>query len=174
MKNRAFTLIELLVVVLIIGILAVIALPQYQKAVEKSRAAEAFTNMATIKRAMDIYIMEKGWPSDYASLSNILEATGTELSGGEWQGIAEDNDVSYHTKNFSYKGSCRHSMCDIQIDRESEDGYYSLVKSLHSDRDSEGAYEAGWGPLECITQHTDFGRRICKSLPDCEYLDYEY
>jgi len=57
MNNKGFTLIELLVVVLIIGILAAVALPQYTKAVEKSRTAEAMQVLGDLATAESIYYM---------------------------------------------------------------------------------------------------------------------
>ena len=58
--GAGFTLIELLVVVLIIGILAAVAVPQYEQAVEKSRAAEALANVRALYQAQLAHYMANG------------------------------------------------------------------------------------------------------------------
>ena len=58
MKKKGFTLLEVLVVIIIIGILAALALPQYMKTIKKARVAEATSNIGSIRGAEIRYYQE--------------------------------------------------------------------------------------------------------------------
>ncbi len=55
-----FTLIELLVVVLILGVLAAVALPQYTKVVKKSRGIEVLVSLDALDKGLTDYYLENG------------------------------------------------------------------------------------------------------------------
>ncbi|WP_424244779.1 prepilin-type N-terminal cleavage/methylation domain-containing protein [Elusimicrobium posterum] len=93
--KKGFTLIELLVVVLIIGILASIALPQYTKAVEKSRSTEAVIMLKNIMDSANRYYLENGTYS---------RSDGTALTFDELDITLPQASMStMASKNFNYK-----------------------------------------------------------------------
>ena len=109
MKNKqAFTLIELLVVVLIIGILAAVALPQYQKAVEKSKAVEGLSLLRVLRDAQESYYLANGsYATKFDELSVDFPLSGNTkgYTGSAITDTLSNDDWSLQMEKRSYEVS---------------------------------------------------------------------
>ncbi|MDD6153731.1 MAG: prepilin-type N-terminal cleavage/methylation domain-containing protein [Elusimicrobia bacterium] len=98
-KERGFTLIELLVVVLIIGILSSVALPQYQKAVEKSRAVEALTMIKAAIQAEEVYYLANGdYTDNVDELDLVIPSTDNFWLEGVYDGDEDDGRIQIYNQ----------------------------------------------------------------------------
>ena len=97
--NGGFTLIELLVVVLIIGILAAVAVPQYQKSVLKSRFSALMPLGRSVHEAQESYYLENNrYSNNFGDLPLDLDGvTGASvtLEDGTQVQIKDNLDFAY-------------------------------------------------------------------------------
>ena len=93
-----FTLIELLVVVLIIGILAAVALPQYQTAVARARYQQLVEMGTAIAKAEQVYFMANGqYTTDFSAL---------DLNFGPATPVNAEGYGTYNQITFGKNGVC--------------------------------------------------------------------
>ena len=77
-KQGGFTLIELMIVVAVIGVLAAIAVPQYQKYVEKGALSSALATATALKTNYEDYLAVSGAaPSSVSDIGAVSFALGT-------------------------------------------------------------------------------------------------
>ena len=159
-KNKGFTLIEMLVVVLIIGILAGIALPQYQMAVTKAKVASILPLMRRWKDALQEYKLQHGsylteddtrpdsdtlganWPSDW----ECLDETKTASRNDYWNCFANEEPGNVYCQH-DFDGDDYFLIMMYQPDEESAEGVAGMITCEAAGTNSDKVCKALGGKL---------------------------
>ncbi len=144
-KKKGFTLIEMLVVVLIIGIIAAIALPQYQIAVLKTRYTQLMVMADALRKAHDAYYLANG---KYTIKINDLDVT-----------VPNNCTLSANGSSIT----CPHFSCTVYDGYQYAETLGMLYCKL---RPATIGFSAApkWGAKRYCFSNTDMGKKVCESF----------
>ena len=152
--KKAFTLIELLVVVLIIGILAAVALPQYQVAVAKARFTTMIPAVEAVAVSQELYYLANGRYTETANELDISQISGCTTGSGD----------SITCSNFGmdvWCASCAGGAVQANLWAEN----LQLIQGLMHEGDIPGEREC-WAH-----NSSSVANKVCRSLSGADSFD---
>ena len=152
-----FTLIELLVVVLIIGILAAVAVPQYKVAVVKAKTSTYLPLIKNFAQAEESYYMANG---QYASGSSTVSVLDFDMPS---QCTHDGGNIWKCGKDFMWDFSGQNSLNFYYCPKDNS-SFGSC--GTHLEFTISWVYQhsaSGISGSSCVG-YTSFGKKICKSL----------
>ena len=159
MKNerKGFTLIELLVVILIIGVLAGIAIPQYRKVKMKAELSQMLVYMDAMKKSVkNYYIANRSYPTDITVLDAGLEQYAIELGASKW--IANGSS-KYRVAFFKGDIEC---MVHPEVIACINKNFYVLRFHDHISEQYRGQTRCTYS---WRSKNKELSESICKSIP---------
>ncbi|WP_353981839.1 pilin [Salinicola endophyticus] len=136
-RQGGFTLIELMIVVAIIGILAAIAIPQYQNYVARSEVSSAIATLKSLQTPAELAFQQGDTvttPSDLGISSDAVQngkITVANFSRKDADGNAADPEISFtfdQGGNFSGKA--------ITLERQKDGGWQCSTNFTDNELDS--------------------------------------
>jgi type IV pilus assembly protein PilA len=142
--QKGFTLIELMIVVAIIGILAAIAIPQYQDYIARAQASEACALLGGLKTPVAEYFAVNGAAPDLLAQAPTTDAqglekdklttTGDNVSGIEFTAGADGAPAKY-TATMASGISARVADGKLVMKFDTDDGQFTFVDGEVNDTD---------------------------------------
>jgi type IV pilus assembly protein PilE len=137
-NNKGFTLVELMIVVVIVSLLAMVAVPSYNKSVAKARRADAQSSLSNLAGAMERFFTDQG--TYVGAAGPIASPTATGVPNIYHSQTPVDGNVKFYNLTIEVATAGSYTLRATPIGGQVDDGYLELLSTgvERWDRNNDG------------------------------------